>query len=86
MCVHVCMCAHAILLISLGSHKGHEMHPCGLTAWKNPPAKADLAIYSQMLGVLIMHECNFYVEAKMDFSICDVIQSHMYHPRNIELL
>ena len=76
----VCVHAHAILLIPLRGHKGHEMHLCGLTVWKKPPVKADLAIYSQMLSVLIMHEFNFYVEAKTAFSICDVIQSHMYHP------
>ena len=73
----VCVHAHAILLIPLRGHKGHKMHPCGLTAWKKSPAKADLAIHSQMIGVLIMHECNFYVEAKPAFSICDVMQSHM---------
>ena len=37
--------------------------------------KADLVIYSRMNGVsvAIMHQCDFHMQEKMDFSICDIM-------------
>ena len=46
--VRISLAPHAVLLMHLRGHTGHEKHPRGFTAL---PVKADLAIKSQRHGV-----------------------------------
>ena len=56
----------------LKGHTGHEMHPHGSTASEEAAYKSRPGhLVSNTWCLWIVHECNFHVQAKMDFSICD---------------
>ena len=68
----------------LSGHTAHEMYPRGLTALEKHQLKnrsGHLVLSAWCLW--IEHECDFRVQTKMDFSICDYkvgflkIQSHI---------
>ena len=62
---------HAVLLIPLRGHTGHEMHPRGLTVSEKAACKSRPGhLVSSAWCLWIMHECDFRLQRKMDFSIC----------------
>ena len=69
--IRISLAPHAVLLMPLRGHTGHEMHPRGFTAsekatWKSRPGH----LVSSAWCLWIVHECDFRLQAKMDFSIC----------------
>ena len=66
------MVPYAVFINAPQSQTGLEMHPRGLTASKKAGCKSRLGhIVSNAWCLWIVHESNFCVQAKMNFSTCD---------------
>ena len=69
--IRVSLAPHAVLLMPLSGHTGHEMHPRGLTASEKVGCKKRPGHLVSIAWCLwIVHKCVFCLQTKMDFSIC----------------
>ena len=70
--VRISLAPHAVLLIPLRDHTGHEMHPRGFTTSQKTACKSRPGyLVSSAWYLWIVHECGILYRQKMDFSICD---------------
>ena len=66
------MAPHAVLLMPLRGHLGHEMHLFGLIA--SPYKSIPSHLFLNAGSFWIVHECDLYVEAKDGFRIFVIIK------------